>query len=101
MFDLQRLAKYEPDRLASEFFDATEIRLLRVLLHRVKSSYDIRPPSKQSIAEFTVGLGHNCRIHPTEKSTNTGYENLMDNNEKVNGSRQHIHSTANDWNDQR
>ncbi len=40
-----------------EFFDTTEIRLLRVLLHRVKLSYDIRPPPKQSIADFTVDLG--------------------------------------------
>ncbi len=57
VFDLQRLAKYERERLASEFFDTTELRLLRVLLHRVKSSYDIRPPPKQSIADFTVDLG--------------------------------------------
>ena len=49
VFDLQWLA--------SEFFDAAEIRLLRVLLHSVKSSYDIRPPPKQSIADFTVDLG--------------------------------------------
>ena len=48
VFDLQWLA--------SEFFDAAEIRLLRVLLHSVKSCYDIRPPPKQGIAEFTVDL---------------------------------------------
>ena len=64
VFDLQRLAKYEPERLASEFFDATEIRLLRVLLHRVKSSYDIRPPPKQSIADFTVDLGRIAGFTP-------------------------------------
>ena len=54
VFDLQRLAKYERNRLASEFFDATEIRLLRVLLHSVKSSYDIRPPPNR--ASLTLQL---------------------------------------------
>ncbi len=66
VFDLQRLTKYEPERLASEFFETTELRLLRVLLNRVKSSYDIRPPLKQSIADFTVDLGTIAGFIPRE-----------------------------------
>ena len=67
------------------------------VLNRVTTS--VRHPNRASLnLRWTWS---NCRIHPTERSTNTGYENFMAGNETVNGSRRHIHSTANGWNGQR
>ena len=67
MFELQRLDKHELKRLASDLFSTTEIYVLWVLLHDIKSSYDIRPPPDFLIEQFAVDFGRIGGFTPTNR----------------------------------
>ena len=76
VLDLQRLAKYEPDRLASEIIDEDEIKIQRVLLSQIHHRYDIRPPPDLTIRQYVVDVGRLAGFNPTKKQPIPGTKKL-------------------------
>ncbi len=67
VLDLERMAKYEPDRLASDTIGEDEINIQRVLLHHIHCRYDIRPPPGLTIRHYVVDMGRLAGFSPTKK----------------------------------
>ncbi len=66
VFDLQRVAKAEHERLASEVVEADELELRQLLLHEVVDRHcPIRPPPHLTILDYVVGLGRIAGFSPT------------------------------------
>ncbi len=72
MFDLQRQAKYEPQRLAAEIVDADELEVRQVLLHQIDRRSPIRPPPQMTIVDFVVGLGKLAGFKPSKRQAVPG-----------------------------
>ena len=65
--DLQRLAKHEPDRLASEIMEADEIAVQRILLHDIDPRRKVRPPPDLTIRQYVVDLARIAGFRPTKR----------------------------------
>ena len=76
VFDLHRMAKYEPDRPADEIMDIDEIKLQHVLLHNIDVRYDIRPPPDLTIRQFVVNLARIAGFTPTKRQPVPGTKKL-------------------------
>ena len=76
VLDLQRLAKYDAQRLASEFIDKDEIKVQRVLLNNIHRRYDIRPPPDLTIRQFVIDVGTLAGFRPTKKQQVPGTKKL-------------------------
>ncbi len=66
VLDLHRVARREPDRLASGLFD-DERAIVQMMAHRISRKRPIRPPPGQTAAEFMVDLGRIGGFRPTKK----------------------------------
>ena len=64
--DLQRLAKHEPDRLASDIMEADEIAVQRILLHDIDPRREIRSPDL-TIRQYVVDLARIAGFRPTKR----------------------------------
>ena len=76
VFDLQRMAKAEPDRLASEVVEADELEVRQLLLHEVDRRCPIRPPPDLTVLDYVVGLGRIAGFSPTKRQPIPGTKKL-------------------------
>ena len=72
VFDRQRQAKYQPQRLAAEIVDADEPEVRQVLLHQIDRRSPIRPPPQMTILDFVVGLGKLAGFKPSKRQAVPG-----------------------------
>ena len=71
VFDLHRMAKYEPNLRAAEVIEAEEFKVLEVLLFHIGRRL-IRPPPEMTILEYTVDLGRISGFRPTNRQPMPG-----------------------------
>ncbi len=64
VFDLQRRAKHEGDRLACEIVGAEEIEVSQMLLHSQDMKLPLRAPPDLTIRDYVVGLGKLAGFNP-------------------------------------
>ena len=76
VFSLQRLAKCQPHRLATEFIDPDQIRVLGVLLHSLNRKFTIRPPPEMNILQYVVDLARLAGFSPTKRQPIPGTRKL-------------------------
>jgi len=76
VLSLQRLAKYQPCRLATECIDPDRIRVLRVLLHHQNRKFTIRPPPDLGIRQYVIDLARLAGFSPTAKQPLPGTRKL-------------------------
>ncbi len=74
VFDLQRMAKAEPDRLASEVVEPDELEVCQQLLHEVDRCCPIRSPPDLTILDYVVGLGRIAGFSPTKRQPAAGVD---------------------------
>ena len=85
VFDLQRMAKHEPDRLASKVFDAMEIQALRLLLHHINRRHTIRPPPDLTVRQYMVDIGRLAGFSPSKRQPVPGTKKIWQGTEQLMG----------------
>lgn len=103
VFDLQRVAKKEPDRLAAEVVEPDELEVCQLLLHEVDRRCPIRPPPELTILDYVVGLGRIAGFSPTRRQPVPGTKKLwqatttlMISIQAINYYKATLHDDAND-----
>ncbi len=93
VFDLQRVAKHEPQLPADEVVEPEEVEVLYVLLHDINPKrHDIRPPPKLSIGQYVVDKGRIAGFRPTRRQPTPGTKILWRANVKLMTSIQAINA---------
>ncbi len=54
VFDLQRRARFEPERLAIEIVEPEEIEVRRILLHQENPNIPVRAPPDLTIRDYVI-----------------------------------------------
>ena len=85
VLDLQRMAKYEPGRRASEVIEALEIQALRLLLHQINKRHTIRPPPDLTILEYLVDVGRLAGFSPSKRQPVPGTKKIWQGTEQLMG----------------
>jgi len=68
VFELYKIVKTDPERLASGVTEPAEVMVLRILLNGIGSkNYDIRSPLDLTVSEFVVDLGRTVGFRTTKK----------------------------------
>ncbi len=99
VFDLQRVAKREPDRLASELFDPDELAIVQMKAHKLsRHSQPIRPPPDQTAARFIVNLGRLAGFRPSKKQPLPGTLMLWNASKRLMSAKQAIEEHNEFWN---
>lgn len=77
VFDLQRMAKCQPHRLACEVMSEDQIRVQYVLLHHLNQRcHPIRPPPHLTVRQLVVDLGRLAGFRPSRKQPVPGTKKL-------------------------
>ncbi len=99
VLDLQRVARREPDRLASELFDPDELAIVQMKTHRLgRRSQPIRPPPDLTAAQFTVNLGRLAGFRPAKKQPLPGTLILWNASKRLMAAKQTIEEHKKFWN---
>lgn len=71
VFDLHRMAKYQPNLLAADVIEADQFETLNVLLFNI-GRRPIRLSLEMTVLEFTVDLSRNSGFRPMNKQPMPG-----------------------------
>ncbi len=92
VFDLQRLAKCEPDRPAAGAVPADELEARQVMLYEIDRHSPPRAPPDLTVREYVVGLGRAVGFRPTRRQPVPGTKILWRATQKLMHTVQAINS---------